>query len=122
MRGRPSPSAPLAAPHGARNWSRIRSIPAARAQGGRPTPEGGSPMSSTTRILTALVLLARGLGAQAPQPVVIEGQLLPGGGTVTGIRYVHLVGDGFVVQVTTDQPQSSSAVLRQGGFTLGRPL
>jgi hypothetical protein len=78
-------------------------------------------MSSTTRILTALVLLARGLCAQAPQPVVIEGQLLPGGGTVTGIRYVHLTG-GFVVQVTTDQPQSSSAVLRQSGFTLGRPL
>jgi len=79
-------------------------------------------MNSTTHILAALFLLAHGLGAQAPQPVVIEGQSLPGGGTVTGIRCVQIIGGGWVVQVTTDQPESRSAVLRQGGFTPTRPL
>jgi hypothetical protein len=80
-------------------------------------------MNSTTRILAALLFLASGLGAQSPQTVVIEGQDLHGGGTVTGIRYVHLIApDAWVIQVTTDQPQSHSAVLRQGALALGGPL
>ncbi len=80
-------------------------------------------MNPTTRIAAALAALAGALGAQSPQPLVIEGQVLPGGGAVTGVRYVHVDGaGGWVVQLTTDDPQSPSAVLRKGDFWGGRPL
>lgn len=71
-------------------------------------------MHTSLRIL-ALALLAGTPGAQSPQPLVIEGQALPGGGTVTGIRFVHLDSwGGWLVHVTTDDPLAPSAVLREG--------
>src|SRR6187200_238358 len=80
-------------------------------------------MNPTTRILAALATLAGALGAQSPQPLVIEGQALASGGTVTGIRFVHLDSwGGWLVHVTTDQPLVSSAVLREGGTFPGGPL
>ena len=70
--------------------------------------------------LSALVILAGALGAQSPQPLVIEGQVIPGSGTVTGIAYVHVDAfDGWLVQVETDQPLSPSAVLRAGSVFPG---
>lgn len=74
-------------------------------------------MHPTTRSLVALVVLAGALGAQSPRTVVLEGQALPGGGTVTGIRFVHMIPGGYwLVQVTTDQPHRPSAVLRREGL------
>ena len=80
-------------------------------------------MNAMLRIVAALAVLASALGAQTPYALVIEGQSLPGGGTVTGIRFLHLdAGAGWLVHVTTDEPSVPSMVLRKGDLYPPGPI
>ncbi|MEM7310591.1 MAG: hypothetical protein AAF682_28200 [Planctomycetota bacterium] len=75
--------------------------------------------------LASSLALSAASASQSPTPLVLSGQPLPGGGTVTGIGAVHVGSAGdWLVETSTDLPQSPALVLRWSGpwKKIGDPL
>jgi hypothetical protein len=70
----------------------------------------------TALTLASLLALSASAATQSPVPLVVTGELLEGGGTVTGIGAVD-VGffGGWKVAATTDDPEHPALVLRSEG-------